>query len=281
MVLVPSREPLFRAGSEALARGVPAVHPTVGWWRVPSRCGQPCRSPRVPRLAASQDHTGAGGAARRRPASRAGPAPQRGRRTGRRQRRIPRQARTRQPRRRLVRRARSRRPRAPARRRRTRPPAPPGPDRRGSGRARPATAARRQAVDAAPESAVDVGRDHRRARVRQQRAAGRAGREPARPRLLQRHVCRWFATEHGPLPLPGPGVAQLLRRLGPGCGHHRGRPAHRSRPQPARQGPVRPRRGAVHPQRRVPRPRNHAWPASEPITHGPEWTARYRRISRY
>jgi hypothetical protein len=52
----------------------------------------------------------------------------------------------------------------------------------------------------------------------------------------------------------GPACNGVLPGLGPRGGHVCGKPAHRHREGPPRQGTARPRRRALHPQRRVPPP---------------------------
>src|SRR5215218_7695774 len=113
-------------------------------------------------------------------------------------------------------------PRPPPRRRRAGPPVRPGPGRRRHQHPRAAPAPCGQAVDPAPEPAVDPGRGHRRARLCPQRPHGPAGRQPARPSVLRRRLRRPPASRQSrPVRLPRPARPPVLPRLGPPRRHLR------------------------------------------------------------
>ena len=145
---------------------------------------------------------------------------------------------------------------ARARRRRARPPLRP----RARRTADPNAAASAPGQAARPaRGPVDPRRDHRRRRVRGQRAPRSPGREPARTRAVLRAVRHARAAgQHRPVRLPRPASRGDLRRLGPRRHRIRRHPALCRRPRPVQPRALRPRRRARDTERCVPHPLGRA-----------------------
>jgi hypothetical protein len=100
---------------------------------------------------------------------------------------------------------------------------------------------------------VDPRRDHRRRRVREQRAPRHPRRQPTQAGAVLRAVRRTRAAgQHRAVRVPRSASRDVLRRLGPRRDRDRRDPALGRRPRPTQPRPFRPCRRARDPKRGVP-----------------------------
>src|SRR5215207_6964628 len=255
VLMALSKAPIWKRW-ESLSRELLAGTPTRGEPGLRLGRGDKAGDPRVPHLAPRPDHARAGGIAHLRQSPRSRTAPRGGRRPRRREHSVLHPPGARRHERRLRGRAGGTGSGAPTRRRRARSPARSGARRTPDAGATASTP--RQAARPAG-SPVDPRRDHRRRRVRRQRAPRHPRLQPARPRAVFPALRRPRAAgQYRPLPLPRSARRGGLRRLGPRRHRDRRDPALRRGPRPVRPRPLRPRRRARNAERGVPHPLGRA-----------------------